>query len=368
MKNLGLPGLVVALLAACSGAPDETPPAAAATPAGLTTLVVEKTRTESETRFDGVIEAVNQATVAAQTSGRVVELPFDVGDYVKQGDVIARLTGVEQKAQAGSAAATLSEASTRLSEAKLQYDRVADLFGRGVVAKAAVDRAKADFDSASARVEAARNALAQAREQADYTVVRAPYNGIVVKRHIEVGETVSVGRPLLSGLSLEHLRAVVEVSQEHIGPLRSHKKARVLLPDGRSVAASELRIPPSADAMTHTFRVLVTLPPGDYGAFPGTLVKVAFVSGEQEQVLVPAAALLRRAEITAVYVVDVGVVDGGALDAAHLSLRYVRVGTPGADGRVPVLAGLQPGEYIVADAIAGGLRYKAGAAPAEGSP
>lgn len=357
MNRLGLISFAVALLAACSKAPVDLPPVAAASPQ-LATLVVEKIRTESETRFDGVVEAANQATVAAQTSGRVVELPYDVGDYVKQGEVIVRLTGTEQKAQAGGASATLTEAQARLADARLQHERVAKLVVQGVVAKAALDRAKADLDSTAARVEAARNSLVQAREQADYTVVRAPYSGIVVKRNVEVGETVSIGRPLMTGLSLEHLRVVVEVSQHNIGPLRSHKKARVILPDGSSVAASELRIPPSADTATHTFRVLITLPPGDYGVFPGTLVKVAFVSGEQDQVLVPESALQRRGEVTAVYV----------MAAARPSLRYVRVGTPGVDGRVPLLAGLQSGERIVADAIAGGLLYKESAAPPATAP
>lgn len=357
MTKLGLLGLLSLFVAGCSEAPAPPAVAAAAEPQAAT-LVVELTRAESETRFDGVVEAVNQATVAAQTGGRVVELPFDVGDYVKQGAVIVRLTGTEQQAQAGGATATLTEARARLADARAQHERVANLFSQGVVAKAALDRAKADLDSAAARAEAARNTLVQAREQAGYTVVRAPYSGIVVKRHVEVGETVGLGRPLMTGLSLEHLRVVVEVSQQHIGPLRSHKKARVILPDGRSVAASELRIPPSADPATHSFRVLVTLPPGDYGAFPGTLVKVAFVSGEQEQLLVPATALLRRGEVTGVYVLA----DGRA------SLRYVRVGSPGADGKVPLLAGLRAGETILADAVGGGPIYKQGPAPGADRP
>lgn len=351
------------LLSACSESspPANTEPAIAAT--RLATLVVQSVRTARETAFDGVIEAINQATVAAQTGGRVVELPFDVGDYVPKDAVIVRLTGVEQKAQAGGAAAALREASARQSEARLQYDRIADLFTRGIVAQAALDRAKADLDSASARVEAARNALTQAREQSGYTVVRAPYGGIVVKRHVEMGETVSAGRPLMSGLSLEHLRAVVEVPQQHIGPLRSHKKARVIFPDGRTVAASELRIPPNADPATQTFRVLVALPQGRYGGddasgtgtFPGTLVKVAFTSGESEQILLPAGALVRRGEVTGVYVLG----NGG-----QIGLRYLRTGTPAADGRIPVLAGLNAGERVATDPIAAGIAYKQAAARA----
>jgi hypothetical protein len=178
----------------------------------------------------------------------------------------------------------------------------------------------------------------------------------VVSRHVQLGETVAPGRPLMTGLSLEHLRVVVEIPQQHIGPLRRHRRARVILPDGNSVAASELRIPPAADPATHTFRVLVTLPPGEHGVFPGTLVKVAFVSGEEERVLIPPQALVRRGEVTGVYVEG----DGG-----RLGLRYLRVGTPAADGRVPVLAGLVAGERVALDPIAAGIAYKKqSAAPA----
>jgi hypothetical protein len=123
----------------------------------------------------------------------------------------------------------------------------------------------------------------------------------------------------MTGLSLEHLRVVVEIPQQHIGPLRRHSQARIVLPDGAWLPAAELRIPPRADASTHTFRVLVTLPEGDHGVFPGTLAKVAFVSGEQERVLVPGEAVVRRGELTAVYVVD---------EAGRISLRHLRTAHP----------------------------------------
>jgi RND family efflux transporter MFP subunit len=236
---------------------------------------------------------------------------------------------------------------------------VRDLVQRQLVAKAQLDAARADLDAAQARVEAARGTLAQAREQAGYTVVRAPYSGIVVKREVDVGEAVTVGRPLMTGVSLEHLRVVVEIPQQHIGPLRQHRKARVILPGGRSVTATELRIPPNADPTTHTFRVLVTLPEGDYGVFPGSLVKVAFVSGEGRELLVPAAALVNRAELTGVYVVGA---DG------RVAFRYVRTGTPAVDGRIPVLAGLAAGEQIATDPIAAAIAYKQQPAPGTKRP
>ena len=343
--------LRILALAAALGACSETPPPAARPVPGaaLETIVVQPAAVPREMAFDGVVEAINQATVAAQTGGRVVELPYDVGDYVEKDAVIVRITGTEQRARTGAAEATRAEARARLEEAQLAYNRARNVYERGLIAKAQLDKAAADLDAARARVEATQASVAEAREGLGYTVIRAPYAGIVVARHVRLGETVAPGKPLMTGLSLEHLRVAVEIPQQHIGPLRKHRKARVILPDGGYAEAAELRIPPNADPATHTFRVLVTLAPGEHGVFPGTLVKVAFVQGEVTRVAVPEAAMVRRGELVGVYVV-------GADNT--ISLRYVRAGTPTGDGRVPVLAGLAGGERIATDPIAAGIAYK----------
>jgi RND family efflux transporter MFP subunit len=340
---------VTLMIVACS---EPSPPArvsGSAAAADLITVAVQAEGVPRETVLDGTIEAVNQSTVAAQTSGRVVELPFDVGDYVEQAAIIARLTSSEQSARVAAAEGSLGEAEARLAEAELAYQRTRDVFDKKLIAKAQLDTAAANLDSARARLEAAQAALREAREGLGYTVVRAPYAGIVAARHVQLGETVTPGRILMTGVSLEHLRVAVEIPQQDIGPLRDHRKARVILPDRRSLTAGELRIPPSADSATHTFRVLVPLPEGDHGVFPGTLVKVAFVSGEDQRLLVPAAAVVRRGEVTGVYIVD---------EAGSVSLRYVRTGTPDPLGRVPVLAGVVAGERVATDTIAAGIAYK----------
>jgi RND family efflux transporter MFP subunit len=337
-----------ALLVACSGDdPPERPGTAAS--AALETVTVARATVETETSFDAVIEAVNQATVAAQTSGRVLELPYDVGDYVERGSVIVRLRDTEQRARADSASAALSDARARLAEARLAHERIKDVFEKGMVAKATYDKALADLQSAQARVEAATSAANESKEGLEYTTIRAPYSGIVATRHIEVGEIAAVGKPLMTGLSLEDLRAVVDIPQEHIGPLRKHRRARVILPDGQSLAAEHLRLPPAVDPRTQSFHVQVALPKGDHNFFPGTLVKVAFVTGEEHQLLAPAASIVRRGEITGVYVKD---------ERGIISFRYVRTGTPTADGRVPVVAGLAAGEKIATDPVAAGIAYK----------
>lgn len=341
--------LVATVLLACSGIPAVSAAEQVATSETVATVVAESARVARETSFDGVVEAINQSTVAAQTTGRVLELPYDVGDYVEKDGLIVRFTEAEQRARAKTLEGAVAEAEARMAEAKLAYERTRDVYAKKLIARANLDKAAADLDAARARVEAARAALAEARESVAHTTIRAPYPGIVVARHVQIGEAVTPGTPIMTGLSLEHLRVAVEIPQRHIGPLRKHREARVILPDGRSLEASDLRIPPSADMATHTFRVLVNLPSGEHDVFPGTLVKVAFVSGETERLLIPPNAVVRRGEVTGAYVVD---------DEGRVSLRYLRLGTPAADGRVPVLAGLVAGERVATDPIAAGIAYK----------
>lgn len=318
-------------------------------PVELQTVVIQREEVDEEIVFDGTLEALHKSTVASETNARVIELPFDVDDYVEKGNVIVRFRDTEQKAQMSSAEAALSEAEARYTDARLEYERAEKLYARGLIPKAQMDSATAAYESARARVRAAEAGRKRAVEQLEHTVVRAPYSGIVVTRHIEVGETATVGQPLMTGLSLEHLRAVVEIPQQHIAPLRKHRKARVIFPDGRRVEASELRIPPTADAETHTFRVLVSLPPDDHGVYPGTLVKVAFVRGRMERLVVPSESVVRRGELTAVYVIE---------DDNRMRFRYLRVGSPTGDGLIPVLSGLTGGERVATDGVAAAVAYK----------
>lgn len=322
-------------------------------PSSLESIRVEPTAVAEERVFDGVIEAVNRATVSAQTSGRIVEINFDVDDYVNKDDVIVRFRDTEQQAQLQAAQANRREAQARLEQAQRNYERTKSIFERKLVAKSAMDEATAELNAARARAKAAEAQAEQAKEQLEHTVVRAPYSGIVVERHVEVGETANPGQPLMTGVSLEHLRAVVQLPQSFIDNVRHDGRASLLRPDGTQVAAGELTIFPYADPQSHTFKVRVALPDGTSGLFPGMLVKIAFVVGEQNRLLVPAEALVYRSEVTGLYVIS---------EQGQISFRQVRVGRR-HDGRIVVLAGLQAGERVALDPIRAGVMLKAQYAP-----
>jgi RND family efflux transporter MFP subunit len=313
----------------------------------LETTTAKMTRAPLERIYDGTVEAVNRATMSAQTSGRVAEVFYDVDDYVESGQPIVRFTNVEQQSTLRQTQATLTEALAREKQAAAEFARSEGLFQSGSSSKREYDQALAARDAATARAAAARSAVQTAEQQLEYTLVRAPYAGIVTERHVEVGESVSVGQPLMSGLSLESLRVVVYLPQQVAAEVREHKAAFVLTDEGR-VEAESVTIFPFAHSASNTFTVRIVLPEGQFALYPGMFVKVAFVVGDANRLLVPTSALLRRSEVTAVYVVSA---DGLP------RLRQVRVGNE-LDDRTEVLAGLSDGEHIALDPVRAGIYVK----------
>ncbi|MEJ2591737.1 MAG: efflux RND transporter periplasmic adaptor subunit [Candidatus Thiodiazotropha sp.] len=315
----------------------------------LETATASKRETAREFWVDGVVEAINQTTLSAQTGGQVEEILFDVDDYVEAGQVVIRLKDTEQQAGLNKAKADLKEAVARLREAEDNYKRTKDLFGRKLASKSQLDTATATLKSARARKDAANAGLAKATEQLEYTRIKAPYSGIVTQRFIEVGETASPGQKLMSGISLDQLRVTVDMPQSLIPVIREQHKARVLLPTGESIEGVDLTIFPFADQASSTFKVRVILPRGVKGLFPGMYVKTGFVTGTKQELLIPRAAVVYRSEVTAVYVVD---------KAGRIHFRQIRTGHLTGDGMISVIAGLSPGEQVATDPVAAASRLK----------
>jgi len=323
-----------------------TQPVAAENPRTLETVPVTVGTTAVEMIFDGTVEAVHQATVSAQTAGRIQEINFDVDDYVEAGQVLIRFTDVEQKTDLQRAEADLAGARARLVEATEEYTRAENLKERGLGSQRDLDRALSARKTAQANVNSGESAVVAARQQLEYTVVRAPYPGIVTKRFVEVGETVSRGQQLMSGLSLEKLRVIVDLPQQVAVEVRRDPRV-VVLTDEERVVPEKVIVFPTADPVTKTFRVRLELPDGQFDLFPGMFVKAAFKTGEAERLLVPVRSILHRSEVTAVYVY--------AND--EVRLRQIRVGATFGD-QVEVLAGLKEGEQIALDPLQAGIYAK----------
>lgn len=331
---------------------------AAAAMAGADLETVSVCRQESALvhSAEGVVEAVRQSTVSAQIPGRIVELLFDVGDTVRKGQVIARIDESEVAQSLAESRALVAQAQTGLENARASYERTLRLFERKFVSQAALDKAEAEFKAARALVDARRAAAGLAATTRAYATVVAPYSGVVARRHVELGETVTPGKPLMTGFDPSRLRVVATLPQQRLSELDRGAPVEVEFPVlGLKARALNATLRPAADPTTHTTEVRLELAANLPGVYPGMFARALFPVGRRQRLVVPQSAILRRSEIAAVYVV-------GADNSVRL--RQVRLGEPLAEGLVEVLAGVGQGERVALDPVKAGIELGArGAQP-----
>lgn len=314
--------------------------------AELALVTVKKEMLPVERWVDGKVQAVRQATVSAETSARVQEILYDVGDKVPVGAVILKLVSTEQQQGYNQAAAVLAEARANHEVQQREFERIEEIYRQKLVASADYDRAAGNLNTAKARMESATAAVKSAQQRLSYTLVKAPFGGTVYARHVELGEAVQPGKPLMTGFDPRTLRVEADLPQSVASQVAGLRKARVVSDEGESIVPSKLLLFPYADQATATVHLRLELPEMASPLRPGKFVKVALVVGEQDRLLVPVSSVGYRSEVTAVYVQPAG--------KKIPVLRQVRLGNRFGD-QFEVLAGLAEGEQVAVDAVAAAI-------------
>ena len=301
----------------------------------LPSIVVQRHKVDLSFPAEALVEAVQQTTVGAQVAGRVVEVKADAGQNVAKGEVLMRIDARE-------AEESFRAAEAQYTNAKLNYERNKSLRDQKFVSQAAVDKAKSDLDAA-----AANRAAAGAGQS--HAIIVSPLTGIVARRHAELGDMATPGKPLFTIYEPGGLRVTASIPQYRLNDLRKVTTARVEFPElGKWVDAISVKLLPTADTATHVSQVRVSLPPVPE-ATPGMFARVHFVVGQAEKLTVPASAVVRRGEVAAVYVQGAD---------QRLSLRQLRLGDAVGVGEIEVLAGLAPGDKVIADPVKAAISLK----------
>jgi len=328
--------LALAALLAHGAAGAQAPAASAA---------VELREVEDAYAADAVIESLHQATVSAQIAGQLTQLLVDAGDRVRRGQLLARIDTRETDAQLASAGAQVAQAEAALAQAQLNHERTKSLVAQNFLSQSALDKADADLKTARAALEAARAGTTQAVTGRSFAELRAPIDGVVTRRLMEPGELATPGRGVLEIHDPGALRAVGTIPQFILPRMPRVERAEIELPSlQRRVRAARVTVLPAADPRLLSTQVRADLPAdAPAGIVPGMAAKVLVPIGRSQKLVVPAAAVFRRSELTAVYVLT----DGAK------QLRQVRIGNRVSDDAVEVLAGLTAGERVALDPLRG---------------
>ncbi|MDH5784382.1 MAG: efflux RND transporter periplasmic adaptor subunit [Chromatiales bacterium] len=336
------------------------------------TTVVEIIKHQSQIVLGGSVVPSRQVTIAAQLPGRVEFIAGSEGDLFEQNTVLIALDDDELLAQRRSALASMSNADASLRNAGVQFQRELtspssrnSISGMGIpgmfdqmftrnfsdmmgINNPGVER-QADLYNRSTNIEQARSAYMQSRSQLEQVDAKlrdavgyAPFNGVIVDKRVEVGDTVQPGQPLLVYADIEALQTEIDVPARLMPGIHPGEEleARFDIDRDKPVKVRVAQIYPMADPVRHTVKVKLDIPLNSSAA-PGMYAEVYVpdVSVPARDIpVIPKSAIIRRGSLPAVYIQN---------PKGKRELHVVRLGQQLSDDRVAVLAGLHGGERVV---------------------
>ncbi|RYE41055.1 MAG: efflux RND transporter periplasmic adaptor subunit [Hyphomicrobiales bacterium] len=333
------------LIALVAGLAHAATPQAVAEP--LNTVIAQPS-SAATSGFNGVVEAVRQSVVSAQVSGAVVRLDARVGDSVKAGQVLLQIDATTADQTAAASNAQVQSARASLEVASKEYERQKQLFEKKYISQAALERAESEFKATRAQVAAQSAQASAARTQSGLHLIRAPYAGVIAQVPVSLGDMAMPGRALVTVYDPSALRITAAVPQTVAAQMGTNQLPRAELPDLAAqhqwVTPVRVQLLPTVDAATHTVQLRAELPAGLDGVAPGMFARLWLPSGGRgatavPNLSVPLSAVVRRAELTGLYVLD---------PQGRPLLRQVRLGRS-EGGNIEILSGLMPGERVAAD-------------------
>ena len=336
----------------------------------LTVMRVQRGPTENEIKLPGTMQALTEAPILARTDGYLKRRLVDIGDRVRAGQVLAEIDApeVDQQIHQAEAAIGQAEAAAQQAQANLEQgranrelaritaERTERLTERGISPQQEGDQSRAQLRAQDASVQALEKAilaqrsnlsaakanLARLQELQGYRVVKAPFDGVITQRNVDVGALVSTGNTLLYRIAqIGTLRTYVNVPQAYVTAVRVGQPAALTVSHvpGRRFAGTVARTANALDPATRTMLVEIDVPNADGTLFPGTYAEVDLNgSRTNPPLVVPAAAILFRTDGAQVAVVR-------SDDTVHL--QKISVGRDYGD-RVEILQGVEEGATIVA--------------------
>lgn len=326
--------IAAVLFAAGCGSKEEpaTSVVSAAPQATIQAAVVEIKTVQVPVRVEvtGQVTAIFQATLSSRIQGTIDKLRVREGTRVSKGQTLIQLDSRDVQAD-------LARAKAEVENAKAQLDRMKTLYAKDAVSKQEMENAIRAYKVA----EANRKAVLA---QLSYTVVKAPFDGVITEKKVEAGELASPGQPLLQMEDPEQLRLEATVAEGDLKSVSLGDKIPILID---ALGVQTLRgvvsqILPAGDPQTHTFMVKVDLPMTP-GLKSGMFGRLQLDKGATQTILVPASAIVERGELTSVFVVGSDQIG---------RLRWVKVGRR-FDKQSEILSGVNVGERVLLEGARG---------------
>lgn len=284
------------------------------------------------------VVARERVEVSSRLMGYIRDIAVVEGQTVKAGQRLFTVDPIDVEGQVELARHGVKLAEDALSDAEADYERHAKLLKEEVVTRQQYEKMKLNRDLAATRLAQAKAQLATATGQMRYATVLAPIDGVITRKLADRGDLAAPGQPLLVLESSGPMQVETQVPEAILARIKPGQVIQVEVDGlGGPIAARVARLSPAADPVSRTFQVKLDV--AVQGLRSGAFARALFPQEPRQALTIPVGALLHRAGIEGVFVVDA---EGIA------RFRMVRSGEV-HDGRVEIQAGLEAGERYVAE-------------------
>jgi len=290
----------------------------------------------------GKIKATNEVTLSTRSSGYVDNIYANIGDKVKKGKLLISINNNDLKAKRAQVNARITEATAAYTIAEKDFNRYKNLFDKNSVSQKEMDDMYANFKMAEARLDAVSEMKNEINAQFRYVDIKAPFNGVVTSKHIELGDLANPGMALISIEEPGKFDVMLTVSEGEISQIKIGTKVPVLVKSiGEIVYGEVTEASTSAKNNRGQYLVKITLDKTDIPILSGMYANVKFPSNKKsnsEKILIPLDVIITKGQLSGVYTIS---------QNKTALLRWLRLGKIYGDN-IEVLSGLNADEqYIV---------------------
>jgi len=288
-------------------------------------------------KVPATVEATQATLISSRLMARIIAVNVRAGDNVARGDLVLELENSDVQAKVQQAEANVNATSARLREAKQNLERVQELRDSGVMSAADLDRAIANHEALLEDMTGENQALEEVRTALTYTGIVAPFDGRIVDRFAEPGDTAMPGRKLLALYNPLNLRVEAQVRETLALDLQVGQQLQVEIPSmGKIVdAVIEERVP-AADPGSRSFLVKAGMA-FDSDMLPGMYARLLVPAGMEKQLLIPSNRVAHIGQLDLVWMIQGGL----------SNRRFIRTGKIVGHGQIEVLSGLAEGDMIL---------------------
>lgn len=290
--------------------------------------------------FSGTIQAHQWTDLSSQINARVADVLVDAGDIVSVGDILLRLESDDLSARVLQSQQQLASLQARVNEARLNYKRIKKLASKKLVSQSELDKARSSLNSLESSLKAQRAALTEAEVAKSYSVITAPFDGVISRRFIDQGSVATVGSQLILMYNPDSLRLEASISESVLANVQKQPEFLMKLTAfDKPIEAWLEEIEPAADSASRSFTVKFGFDPRE-DIYVGMFGRVSIPLADKQTLAVPSQAILVRGQLNYIMINEENGIDK----------RLVRLGKKfkyqDADW-VEVLGGLSVGEQVV---------------------